>query len=357
MTDHLTALRGAAALVGPELEPMNDAVVLVENSHIAAVGPASEVRIPSDAHTVDASNHTLLPGFIDAHVHIGFYEPKQVLRGGVTSVRDLGWPEKRIWPLVDASRSTDFEGPTIMAAGPMLTVAGGYPTRAGWAPPGTGLVLSSTEDAGRAVAQLGEAGARIIKVALNPAVGPTLDASLLRSIVNAAHERHLKVTGHTFGLEELHKALDAGMDELAHMLMSPESIPEDTISLMVHQGMAVVPTLAIFSGRGRRIAIENLRRFLEHGGRVIYGTDLGNQGPVPGIDKGEVDGMAEAGLAASDIVRSVTVYSAEWLGLERVGSLQQGIDADMVAVRGNALEDYRALTRVEMVWRKGRRAR
>jgi imidazolonepropionase-like amidohydrolase len=328
----------------------------MSHGRIEALGHASDVAVPQGARIVDAPRHTLLPGFIDAHVHIGFYEPQDVLRGGVTTVRDLGWPELRIWPLAEASRSPDFDGPTILAAGPMLTVAGGYPTRAPWAPPGTGLVLDSADEVGPVVARLARAGATIIKVALNAAAGPTLDAPLLTSIVDAAHEHGLKVTGHTFGLEELHKALDAGMDELAHMLMSPEPIPQDTIDRMVGAGMAVVPTLSIFFGSDRRIAIENLGSFLDRGGRVIYGTDLGNEGPSPGIDAREVAGMVEAGMTAGDVVASATVRSAGWLGLDHTGLIQRGMDADIVAVRGDPLQEWEALTRVEMVWRKGRRA-
>ena len=346
---------GGTALVGPDLEVVEDAVVVVENGRIVAVGPGGTVDVPQAATAVDTTGSLLMPGFIDAHVHIGFHPPETVLANGVTTVRDLAWPPKVIHPLAERSRDPAFPGPLIVAAGPMLTAPGGYPTRAAWAPEGTGRVVEGPEDARAAVAATVEEGAAIVKVALNPPVGPTLDRGTLSAVVEAAHERDLKVTGHVAGLEELDKALDAGMDELAHMLMSDDRIPDDTIERMVESGMAVVPTLSVRFGRERRTAIENLKRFHRAGGQVIYGTDLGNAGPRPGIDGREIRAMAAAGMTVSEIVRSATVDAARWLGLDSKGLLARGADADLVAVPIDALHDPDALTRVEMVWRGGRR--
>jgi imidazolonepropionase-like amidohydrolase len=347
------AIVGGTALVGEELHPVGEAVVLVRDGRIAGAGPRSEIAVPSDFERVDAPGVTLMPGFIDAHVHIGFYDPLDVVKGGVTTVRDLAWPPESIFPLAERSRAADFGGPTILAAGPMLTVEGGYPTRAGWAPPNTGRTVASPRDAPEAVEITAREGARIIKVALNPEAGPVLDRATLQAIVEEAHERDLRVTGHISGLEQLEIALAVGLDELAHMLMSAERIPDDIIARMVEQNVVVVPTLSIRFRRDRRIAIDNTRRFLQAGGRVVYGTDLGNAGPGPGIDHREVAAMAQAGMTAAEIVRSGTVGAADWLGLEEVGALSEGTFADIVGVSGDPLEDVGALTRVVMVWRHG----
>ena len=352
----MLALQGGTLLVGSELRPLRDGVVVIEQGRIAAIGPAGEVPIPADARRVDTRGLTLLPGFIDAHVHIGFYPPMDVVAGGVTTVRDLAWPPELIFPLVESSASADFEGPTILAAGPMITVPGGYPEAAGWAPPGTGAPVTSADEAQEEVARAHDRGASVIKVALNPPAGPTMSLELLEAVVAAAHERGLKVTAHIYGLEELHKAIAAGVDELAHMLMSPEAIPDQTLQQMVDQDMAVVPTLSVRYGPDRRGAIENLRRFIALGGRVVYGTDLGNAGPAPGIDRREIEGMAKAGMGPVDIIRSATVDSASWLGLDDVGVLDTGRGADIVGVRGE-LGDVRAFSRVELVLRRGRLVR
>lgn len=346
---------GATALVGTELGATEDATVVVEDGTIRAIG-TGDIEIPSGADRIDARGCTLIPGFIDAHVHIGFYEPRDVLRGGVTTVRDLGWPPERIEHLVRASRSDEFDGPTILAAGPMLTAPGGYPTRAPWAPDGTGLEVRGPEEAERAVSSVADAGAVIVKVALNPPVGPVLSLDTLAAIVDAAHERGLKVTGHVHGLDELDKALAAGMDELAHILTSAERIPDPTIERMASTGMVVVPTLSIFSGAALEVAIANLQAFRAAGGRVVYGTDLGNEGPRPGIEPNEVRAMAQAGMPARDIIRSATVDAAAWLGLETTGAIEVGRAADLVLIEGDPVARPEALTQIRAVWRRGLKA-
>jgi imidazolonepropionase-like amidohydrolase len=347
------AIVGATALLGTDLSVVEDAVVLIEEGVVSRAGSRVEVDVPDEVSVYDATGTTLLPGFIDAHVHIGFYEPADVLAGGVTTIRDLAWPPDLIGELVRRSASSGFPGPTIIAAGPMLTAPGGYPTRAGWAPPGTGLEVSGADQATTAVATVADEGFSIVKVALNPPVGPVLDLETLAAIVAAAHDRGLRVTGHIFGLHELEKAIDAGVDELAHMLMSQEDIPAATLGQMVERDMTIVPTLSVFSGDGLRIAIANLYAWRKAGGRVVYGTDLGNAGPLPGIDAREVRAMTQSGMTGLEIIRSATVDSAEWLGLDSTGSIAPGKDADLVLVRGEPLDDPMDLTLVRRVWRRG----
>ena len=350
-----TAIVGGRALIGANLDVVDDSVVVLEGGVIAAAGSRSDTSVPDDAAIVDASGLVLLPGFIDAHVHIGFARPSEVMRRGVTTVRDLGWPPKKIWPLVEASRRTDFDGPEILAAGQMLTAPRGYPSRATWAPLRTALPVGSPVEAAEAVAAQADSGACIVKVALNPPVGPTLDGPTLAAIVEAAHDRDLRVTGHIYGLAELHKAIDAGVDELAHMLMSPEPIPSGTLARMAAQQMTVVPTLACFFAAAQDIAVDNLRAWLAAGGAVVYGTDLGNEGPRPGIDPREVEALTRAGLSTTAIIACATIDAARYLGLDDRGVLSVGRRADVIALRAAALDDASALTDVALVWRQGRR--
>jgi imidazolonepropionase-like amidohydrolase len=341
-------IAGVRVLAGEGFTPLDDALVEMDGRAITSVGPR-----PDHIAKTHAPGATLLPGFIDAHVHIGFYYPAEVLSGGVTSVRDLGWPPGDISALMRASQADTFDGPTIIAAGPMLTAPGGYPTKAGWAPRHTGLEVAHASDAGRAVDSVVNEGFSIIKIALNPPVGPVLDHDTLTAIVEAAHARGLNVTGHIHGMDQLNKALDTGVDELAHMLMSDEPIPGQTIARMVDTGMAVVPTLSIFTGSALRTAIANLYSFRKAGGTVIYGTDLGNEGPEPGIDAREIKALGQAGMSALDIIRSATVESARYLGLDRVGVIAPGNDADLILLEGDPLEDPSVLTKITAVWRRG----
>lgn len=350
-----TLIRNVAVLHGPDLELVEDTTLVLDGGRIAGVDEGSA---PPGSTTVDAAGLLLVPGFVDAHVHIGFADPAEVLRRGVTTVRDLGWPEEAIFPLARASRSPGFEGPLVLAAGPILTAPGGYPTRAEWAPAGTGREVQGPDEAQAEVHRLVAAGAAVVKFALNPPVGPVLDLATLNALTAAAHETEgMVVTGHVYGIDELVKAVACKVDELAHMLMSEEEIDDVLLRAMVASAMVVVPTLSIRSGADREIAISNLARFAAAGGRVVYGTDLGNEGPGPGIDRTEVRAMAGAGFSAIDVIRSATVDATSHLGLTSKGVIEEGMDADVVAVPRDALEDPAALSDVRMVFREGRRVR
>lgn len=331
--------------LGPSHRPSSELVLHVRDGRIAqAPEPGSE--------EVDASGLTLLPGFIDSHVHIAFFDPADVVLGGVTTARDLAWPEDEIFTIARRSREATFRGPEVLATGPMLTVEGGYPTRAPWAPEGTGIIVDGTT-APDVVERLAQHGAVAIKVALNADVGPTLDVETLRTIVRAAHGKGLRVTAHINRLTELDRALDAGVDELAHMLMSSDRIPDEIIRRMVTQGTVIVPTLSCRSGYDLDLAVDNLRRFIHAGGSVIYGTDLGNEGPRPGIDPNEIAGMQRAGMSGIDIVRSATSDAAAWLGLSDRGMLSPGKRADIIGVRGAPEDDPTSLANVALVIRAG----
>jgi imidazolonepropionase-like amidohydrolase len=356
MDTKTTVVTGGTALVGRDLRRLEAATLVLQGTEIIAVGAEGTVETPAGAEVVDASGLTLMPGFIDCHVHIAFADPHRVVFNGVTTVRDLGWSPEEIWPLVDKSISPGFRGPRIVAAGQMLTVAGGYPTRAGWAPSGVGRVVGDG-NAAAVVADQARRGAVIIKVALNAEAGPTIPEPLLRDVVAASHEKGLNVTAHVTGLGELRKAIDVGVDELAHMLMSEERIPQEMIREMVAAEMVVVPTLAVRFGADQEIAIDNLARFIHAGGRVVYGTDLGNAGPEPGIDPREIEALHRGGLSGRAIIRAATVDAADCLRLHRTGILATGMDADIVAVSGDPLRNPNNILDVRMVWRDGRRIR
>jgi len=287
----------------------------------------------------------LMPGAIDHHVHIRLSDPRSVLHGGVTFCRDLAWAPEEIFPLVDISQGTDFEGPAIVAAGPMITVVGGYPSQAGWCPPGGWLEVRGAEQAVAAVDRVAAQDPAIIKVSLNSEAGPTLSDGELVAICGAAHGRDLSVTAHVQGRGEAERALGAGVDELAHCPWT-ERLPDEVVEALARR-TGVVSTLDIH-GYGTRtpeldVAVDNLRRFAEAGGRVRYGTDLGN-GPIPpGIHATEAAHLSAAGLAPEAILRAMTL-----------APLRAGSEGDVIGLRGNPFEDLSALGRVELVVSRGK---
>jgi hypothetical protein len=250
------SIRSPLAWLGPGRR-VEHVTVVIDGDTIVYAGesrgaPPSEVTVLLDG--------VLLPATADRHVHIGLADPGAVLLGGVTAVRDLAWPASDIFPLADASEAPNFNGPLVRAAGPMLTAPAGYPTRASWAPPGTGLEVRGIAEAAAAVTKLADLGAAHIKVSLNAEAGPTPSDEELIAIVGAAHERSLPVTAHVQGKGQAERALGAGIDEIAHCPWT-EKVPDRVIEAMA-KSMRMVSTLDIHSygddSPGVRVAIDNL---------------------------------------------------------------------------------------------------
>ncbi len=164
-----------------------------------------------------------------------------------------------------------------------------------------------------------------------------------------AHEKGLKVTAHVSSLSELDKALECGVDELAHMVFDSSSIPDATIASMVKANVIVVPTLRI---NPSQVRVDNLRRFFKAGGKVVFGTDKGNGGG-PGIDIEELQLMSQA-MPAADVLRSATDGAADWLGMPERGRVAPEAVADLLLVRGNPLQDWTVLGKPSMVIHEGR---
>jgi imidazolonepropionase-like amidohydrolase len=339
----VTALtvRAPLAWLGPGRTVENASVVL-EGDRISYAGesrraPPSEVTVPIDG--------VLMPAVADRHVHVGLADAGAVLLGGVTAVRDLGWPPEEIFPLADASEGPNFNGPLIRAAGPMLTAPAGYPTRSQWAPRGTGLEIRGVDEASAAVRDLADRGAAQIKISLNEVAGPTPSDEELLAIVETAHERSLLVSAHVQGAGQSERALGVGIDELAHTPWT-ERLSDDLVESLA-KAMRIVSTLDIHSQgvdtTELRVATENLSRFARAGGKVLYGTDLGN-GPIPpGIDLREILMLSEAGLGVEALLEAMMR-----------SPLEPGAPADLIAVARNPFEDIEALGELRLVMRSGR---
>jgi imidazolonepropionase-like amidohydrolase len=335
------SIRAPLAWLGPSrLTP--DVQIDCEGGRIARVGRVHPV---SEDTELVVTEGFLMPAAADRHVHIELADPASVLLRGVTAVRDLAWPPARIFPLADASELTTFHGPLVRAAGPMLTGRGGYPTHDRWAPPGTGREVDSPEEARAAVRDLASRGADAIKVSLNVDGGATPGDAELAAICEAAHEAGLPVTAHAQGAGQVERALGAGMDELAHTPWT-HRLSDDVVAAVAGR-MRIVSTLDIHSfGRDTteiRTALDNLRRFHQAGGRVIYGTDLGN-GPIPpGIHTRELMLLAEAGLEYEEVLEALIR-----------APIDAGAPADLIATAGNPLDELRAFDDLRLVVRAGR---
>jgi len=356
------AIIGATVLVGAELKPIDDAIVVFDEV-IRAVGKKNEVVIPRDAEVLDCSGRTLLPGLIDTHVHTQLHPVRRLISGGLTTVRDLGWAPEVVLPFAKRSESWGIQGPLVLAVGPIITEPDGYPTHAHWhGAQITAHQLHSASEARDIVRALVSQGAWGIKCAVDDRRGPTLPSSVLSALIEEAHHLGKKVTAHVGTVVELKKVLDAGVDELAHMLMADERIPDELINQMVDQGVAISSSLMFRDAHDYATAIDNAGRFHDRGGVLLYGTDIGNggatpliTGPVPGVEVREFIALTQAGLEPRIALVSATSAAAAWLGLEGVGQVSVGFKADLLLVRGAPDADMKHIGNIEQVWRSGAR--
>jgi imidazolonepropionase-like amidohydrolase len=195
-----------------------------------------------------------------------------------------------------------------------LTAPGGYPSDRGWAAPGSWRTVSSTAEARDAVTLVAETGATLIKVAAH-AGGPRMTRPTLAALADAAHDAGLPVVVHAEGPGTVAEAYESGADILAH---TPWTEPLDPGLIQACAGrMTWISTLDIHGWgvptREQATAIGNLRRFLEYGGSVRYGTDLGN-GPLPlAVNPREIRALQSAGLTPDEILETMTGDGVTWI--------------------------------------------
>ncbi|MBB4746295.1 amidohydrolase [Actinoplanes lobatus] len=250
---------------------------------------------------------TLLPGLVDAHVHSALVDLGTVRAGGIAEVWDLGGVPEKVAALAGRSRKPDAGLPRIRYAGPFLTAPGGYPSDRPWAPAGSWREICSEADADTAVSAAWSAGASLIKVTAH-AGGPMPAPATLAALVTSARAAGLPVVMHAEGAGTVAAAHTAGADMLAHTPWT-ERIDDELLRACA-QRMTWISTLDIHGwgdpDPASGIAVDNLRRFLEYGGSVRYGTDLGNGPLPPGVNIREIRLLLSAGLTPDGVLTAMT---------------------------------------------------
>lgn len=316
---------------------VDDAVVVVgADGLVSAYGPATAMHLPDGVPVV--AGGWAGPGVADAHVHLAFGSAASMLAGGVLAVRDLGAP------LDDARAVRDPDGvPAVAVSGPILTAPGGYPSRS-WGARGFARFLGSPAEAARAIGTLADADVDVIKLALEPAGGlPVPPPEVVRAVVDAAHAEGLAVVCHALTAEMVARALDAGVDELAHL--PTERLPTHLVAQLALDEVPVVSTMhALIADGDEQAAVAlraNARALVGSGVRVVYGTDLGNTGTAPGVDPEELTLLAEAGLGPDGALRAATEDSAAVAGLagRHQSRIHVGEPARLVVLAGDPLAE------------------
>ena len=259
---------------------------------LAAVQRARVPRLPG----------AVMPGLIDRHVHLGLVDAAALADTAVVEVHDLGWVPSiaRDWKLNPPT------GGVVKIAGQFLTGVGGYPAGRPWAPPGSVRQLAGPADGVRAVDEAAAHGHDLIKLVLHGGA-PLLDDATLLAVVHAAHQRRLPVGVHAEGPGQARRAFEAGADILVHVPWT-ESLHDDLLAAMAGN-MRWISTFAIHGDGDRDRALDNARRFLRFGGRLEYGTDMGNDmfggATPPGPWATEISALGQAGLTGDALVTSL----------------------------------------------------
>lgn len=367
-----------------------DAVVIVEGGRIVAARPG--VAVPSGAKVIDLEDVTLLPGLIDCHTHLmasasddygkmlltksqayraleGASNARRTLLAGFTAVRDAenegsGYADVA---LRDAINQGLVEGPRMKVATRGIAAVGQYhpfdvsPDLPDF--PRGAQMVSGVEEARRAVREQIGNGADLIKVYADWS-RPTLTPEELRVIVEEAHKARRRVAAHATTPEGIRNAVNAGVDSIEH----GDEADRETLQLMKAKGVWLVGTHAVLlrhlakaTSAGEteylsarvQLTQKMLRTAHDVGVKVAMGYDP-SEAEVHGTNAREIAALTTAGFTNLEAIRAATTVAAELLGWQdRIGSLEAGKLADVIAVTGDPLSDIKTLERVVFVMKGG----
>ena len=399
-------LRAARLWDGRSSAPASNALILIQGDKIQQVGAGSSV--PANAKVIELGDVTLLPGFIDLHVHTTgemganflqtFYEglregvpeesirssmfARRILDAGFTTIRNLGSSDRIDAGLRDAIEKGYVTGPRIIAATNSLGSRGGHCDSGGFPEetfgPESGIkdgIASGPDQFRDAVRYQIKYGADVIKVCATGGVlsigdevdTPQVSQEEMDAIVEEAHKLRKRVAVHAHGAEGAKVAIRAGADTIEH----GSFLDDEALKLMKEKGTWLVPTLLAgeYAGKGpasktlppelqKKAAAamakrsDTFKRALQLGVKVAFGTDSGVS--PHGVNAQEFALLVDHGMNPLAALRAATMDAATAIGLEKeIGSIENGKAADIIAVTGNPFQDIRATEKVVFVMKGG----
>jgi imidazolonepropionase-like amidohydrolase len=403
MNNNIVAIEAERMIDGRGGPPVEPAVVVVEGERITAAGSAAQIKVPEGAKRIALGARTLLPGLIDAHVHLKGWRSsnpndilitphplaalraaadcRRLLHAGFTTVRDCGGclgPHLR-----DAIAAGEIPGPRILTAYRGLSQTGRVETVT-WAADIRPLrqEVDGVDECRRVVREQIGLGADLIKVSITgrvyaPKSDPGQTAYTLeeiRAVVEEAHRMGRLVAAHAQATQGIKNGVLAGVDSIEHGIY----LDEEACVLMRERNTALVPTLAYFyriatlgEGLGspayavrkaKEVVEAHMKSFalaMRMGLRIGMGTDFeGSPLFLHGENGMELELMVQGGMSAGDVIVAATATNAAILGIENnLGTIATGKIADLIAVPGNPLKEIGSLRRVEFVMQGGRVAR
>jgi len=376
-----------------------DQALVIEDGKIISSGAAAEAKIPADALRIELPNATVLPGLIDAHTHltmeprfgydrlaisvprealIGAKNARSTLLAGFTTVRNVGARGYSDIALRDAINAGDVPGPRLLVSGPALSVTGGHcdnnmlPSEYHAVSDGVADGIAAVQ---HKVRENIKYGADLIKVCATGGVlslGDNPQASQytleeMKAIVADAHRLGRKVAAHAHGAEGIRWAAEAGVDSIEH----GSYIDDAAIAAMKEHGTYLVPTLYLgdwmidnagltrlpppLLAKAQEVipaARKNIAHAFAGGVKVAFGTDAAVY--PHGLNAHEFAVMVRLGLTPLQAIQAATLNAADLLGWSgKVGTLEPGAWADIVAVDGDPVKDVTTLERVKFVMKGG----
>lgn len=361
------ALRDARLFSGSGSPPLDGVTVAMLGPTIIAVGRDADVDLGRDTNIIDCAGAFVMPGIIDTHVHVT--EPllrREMilpgwLRAGVTTIRDTGTIFQGPALLRDLVSQLG-PAPRVIATGGIMTVTGGYPATRGGVGVAAALQVAGVQGAVDGVNMTLDAGAEFVKIAIEAgpagnlsedAGWPTLTLDQIQAIVATAHARGASVTAHVTNEWELRRAIEGGVDGLAHTPL--DDIPSDLLRALVDRKIPMTGTLNIWGTPTNTVtanAQRNVAKLVKAGGIVAMGTDYPFQ-VHGGLPIEELKLMRDAGLTNQQVLLASTRDAAIACARPDLGTIEVGKVADMIVVDGDPLGNIAALTRVTSVIHDG----
>jgi imidazolonepropionase-like amidohydrolase len=377
-----------------------DQAIVIDGDKIVSIGPASAAQAPAGATSIDLPNSTVLPGLIDSHVHLtgdlknsgyrslgislpratltGAHNAKITLDAGFTTVRNVGAEGFSDVALRDAINDGDIPGPRMLVSGPLLGITGGHCDNnlLPWEYHVTeGGVADGVEAVQHKVRENIKYGADLIKICATGGVlskGDDPQASQftqeeLKAIVADAHRLGRKVAAHAHGAQGILWATEAGVDSIEH----GSYINDEDIAEMKKHGTYLVPTLYLGDwflanaeslhvppdviAKGKAVmpaARKNVAHAFASGVKVAFGTDAAVY--PHGLNAREFAVMVKLGLTPLQSIQAATINAADLLGWsDKVGAIEPGKWADLIAVDADPLQDVTTLEHVKFVMKGG----
>ena len=354
------------------------------------------VRITADAPattgvTIDGAGKTALPGLIDAHVHLLAEDisariteaearavikdrlPERLqsfLRHGVTTVKSVGDVTEFILQVRQGLRDGTLAGPRLLVVGPVFTAPGGHPAATicsgnDWCRANLAVEVDSEQEARRHVRRLVEAGVDAIKLVHGGFIDARgiqierLRPEVMKAIVAEGRSMGIPVTAHAMDESSLLEVLAAGVSGVEHGPFGPPS-SNAVAQAFKNPERALVPTFTGLAAQGLPEALQQsklqaIAELHKAGVRIVVGTDM--VGPeAPGLAAvREVETLVKAGLSREAALKAATSLAARHLGLEKqIGTLEAGLSADILLVRGNPLTNIADLHQVDAVLQRGK---